>query len=252
MAGEKSPMDAMLSKFINQSEEIIITMKKTIGFAVVCSSVLLAGQTWAFGIGSGGPRSNNPDSAAGYYDQGPGRAGPRSGSGGGMGSGPRSAGPAYGPGPYGAPGGGYGGPGGGYGGPGGGYGGPGAGYGGTPGTPQQGPGYGAYQQGPGYAAPPQGYGYPQGPAGGYGAPAQPQQEYDIPRDSYGQQYQPIPGYGGYPQGPAPGYSGGPGYGYPPPGYPGDYDRDRGDRSSGGFNPMNMMQSPMKMFGGDKD
>ncbi|MGD8590255.1 MAG: hypothetical protein PVG22_15625 [Chromatiales bacterium] len=217
-------------------------MKKTIGFAVVCSVVLFAGQTWGFGFGSSGPSSNNPDTGSGYYGQGPYGSGPRSGSGGGIGGGPRSAGPAYGPGPNADPGAGYG------------------GYGGEPRTPYQGPAYGGYQQGPGYGAPPQGYGYPQGPAGGYAAPSQPQEEYDIPRDNYGQQYQPIPGYGGYPQGypqgPAPGYSGGPGYGgYPPPGYPGDYyrDRDRGDSGSSGFpNPMNMMKSPMKMFGGDSD
>jgi len=224
-------------------------MKKTIGFAAVCSVVLFAGQTWAFGIGSSGPRADGPDSGAGYYDQGPYGSAPRSGSGGGFGGGPSSRAPGYGSG-YGP----------GYGAgtapgtdQGSGYG----GYGGAPRTPYQGPGYGGYQQAPGYAAPPQGHAYPQGSSGGYAAPAQPDQEYDIPRDDYGRQYQPIPGYGGYPQAPAGGgYYGGPGYGYPPRGYPGDYyrgERDRNDGDSGGFpNPMNMMKSPMKMFGGGSD
>jgi hypothetical protein len=74
-----------------------------------------------------------------------------------------------------------------------------------------------------------GYGYgPQGgaPQGGYG--------YGAPQGG--------PGYGGY----------GPGYGQGMPYGPGPYDdypeeRDRG--SKGGFNPMNMMTAPMKMFGG---
>jgi hypothetical protein len=232
----------MLLQSINQSEDIINTMNKTIGFAVVCSAVLFAGQIWAFGFNSSGPSSNNPNTGAGYYDQAPYGSGPRSGSGGGFGGGPNSRAPGYGSAPSAAPGAGYG------------------GYGGEPRTPNQGPGYGGYQQAPGYAAPPQGYGYPQAPtggSGGYAAPPQSQEEYDIPRDTYGNQYQPIPGYGGYPQAPAPGgYYGGPGYGYPPPGYPGDYyrgDRDRGDRNSGSFpNPMNMMKSPMKMFGGGSD
>ncbi len=176
----------MLVKSINQSEDIINTMNKTIGFAAVCCAVLFAGQSWAFGFGNAGSRSNNPDTGAGYNDRRPYGANPRSGSGGGFGGAPRSTAPGYdsgyGPGP--------------------GYG----GFGGAPRTPYQGPGYGGYQQGPGYAAPPQGYGYPQGPGGGYGAPAPAQQESDNPRDSYGQQYQPTPGYGGYPQAPAPGYA----------------------------------------------
>lgn len=234
----------MLIECINQSEDIINTMNKTIGFAVVCSVALFAGQIWAFGMGSAGPRSNNPDMGAGYNDQLPYGADPRSGSGGGFGGGPRSTAPGYdsgyGQGPNGDPGIGYG------------------GYGGDPRAPYQGPGYGGYQQGPGYAPLPQGYGYPQGSAGGYGAPPPAREEYDIPRDSYGQQYQPTPGYGGYPpQAPAPGYYGAPGYGYPPPGYQGDSyrdDRGRGDRDSSSFpNPMNMMKkNPLNMFGGSKD
>ena len=217
------------------SEDIIKIMKKTIGFAVACTVALVAGEAWAFGFGSTGPSAGNSGPGAGNYEQRPYGANPRSGSGGGFGGGPSSNAPrygsGYGPGPNTQQGPGVG------------------GYGGDPRTPRQGPGYGGYQQGPGYGAPPQGYGYPPGPAAGYGAPPQAQEEYDIPRDSYGQQYQPIPGYGGYPQAPAPGY------GYPPPGYPGDYypnERSRGDRDSGGFpNPMNMMKNPMDMFGGSR-
>jgi hypothetical protein len=49
----------------------------------------------------------------------------------------------------------------------------------------------------------------------------------------------MPGYG-------PGYGPGPGQGYDP-----GYD-DRNDNNGGGMNPMRMMTSPMKMFGGNKD
>jgi len=69
-----------------------------------------------------------------------------------------------------------------------------------------------------------GYGYGGGP--GYGGPG------------YG-----GPGYGGMP-----GY--GPGAGYYGPDYGPDDRRDSGN--GGGMNPMKMMTSPMKMFGGNKD
>jgi len=225
----------MLAKLFNQSEDITKIMKKTIGFAAACSAMLLVGQVWAFG-GGAGPRANNPGYGPGDYGQQPYAGYP--GSGGGFGGGPGSANPGYGRG-YGP------------GGPGGAGPGSGGGFGGGPRGQQPGPGYGGYQQGgPGgynaYQQPPQGYAPPRGQ--GY-QPAP--EEYDIPRDAYGQQYH--RGQGGYPQGPAPGYYGNPGYGYPPPGYPDDYYRERDNNNSGGFpNPMNMMKSPMNMFGGSKD
>lgn len=145
--------------------------------------------------------------------------------------------------------------------------GPGPGYGGYPGYgapvnqapnapyPPAAQGYGGGPA-PGYG---QGYapGYdqgvaPQGPMPGYGQGAAPQG----PAPGYGQGYYPpayapefSPGYGYGPYGPNQGY--GPGYGYGPDyGYGPGYD-ERDDKGSG-FNPMNMMTAPMKMFGSDKD
>jgi hypothetical protein len=122
--------------------------------------------------------------------------------------------------------------------------GPGPGYGGYP-------GYGApVNQAPGAGYPPAAPGYGQGYAPGYGQGVAPQGA----APGYGQGYYPpayapefSPGYGPYGpnQGYGPGYGYGPDYGYGP-GY------DERDDKGGGFNPMNMMTAPMKMFGGDKD